>query len=77
MNENEQFKKKETVNDDKPGVNGNFDSLIPGIEESIEAEKKCIGAYKALMRAKGFTIEEKPNEKKEGLDNGGKQEPKE
>ena len=67
---NEEFDKKETVNDEKPGVNGNFDSLIPGLEESDQAKQKCIGAYKALMRSYGYTVVED----KEGLDNGGQKE---
>lgn len=72
MSKEEQFKKSETVSEEKPGVNGNFDSLIPGLEESNRAKEKCIGAYKALMRSYGYTEEEKEVE-----EDGGRQQQEE
>lgn len=54
--DNEEFKKKETVEKENPGFNGNFDTLIPTAEESRQAAEKCKSAYKALMEARGYRV---------------------
>ena len=57
--------KNESIKDDSPGLNGNYDTLIPTEKECKEAEEKCKSDYRALMKAKGYKIEEVKDNVKE------------
>lgn len=53
---NEEFEKKESVSQDNPGFNGNFDTLVPTEEECDKAAEKCMSAYRSLLKQRKWKI---------------------